>query len=96
MDVHKVYFYIVQNVLTNYIIYIVNLLYRMGDCLYNNGQKTFLNLSFYFICENNRKSNKIMHCIDFFWLVILKIWAFFTYLSILLSVMGRYNPPPPH
>ena len=26
--------------------------------------------------------------------VVLKIWAFFTYF-IYLSVMGRYNPPPP-
>ena len=24
-----------------------------------------------FICKNNRKSNKIMHCVDFFWEVVL-------------------------
>ena len=41
----------------------------------------------YFICENNRKSDKIMHCVEFFFLSggcedreIL--WAFFTNLSI--------------
>ena len=47
-------------------------------------------LNFNFICKNNRKSNKIMQCVDF--LVVLKIWAFFTYF-INLSVIGRYNPP---
>ena len=48
-----------------------------------------------FICENNRKIKKIMHRIElfFFWVVVLMIWAFFTYF-IYLSVMGRYNPPP--
>ena len=35
-----------------------------------------------FICENNRKSNKIMHCVDFFLVVALKIWAFFTYFNL--------------
>ena len=47
-----------------------------------------------FICENNRKSDKIMHCVDFFCVVVLKILAFF-YVFIYLSVMGRYNPPFP-
>ena len=37
------------------------------------------------ICVNNRKSNKIMHCVDlFFWVTVFKIWAFFTFLSIYL------------
>ena len=30
---------------------------------------------------------------DFFWVVVLKIWAFLTYF-IYLSVMGRYKPSP--
>ena len=38
-----------------------------------------------FICENNRKSNKIMHSVDFL-MVVLKIWAFFTYFNVV--VMG--------
>ena len=45
---------------------------------------SFLALTFecapppYFICENNRKSNKIMHCVDyFFWLIVSKVWAIF-------------------
>ena len=56
----------------------------------------FKTISFvFFICKNNRKDIKIMHCDDlfFFWVVALKIWAFFTYF-IYLSVMGRYNPIP--
>ena len=47
-----------------------------------------LNLSYpFFICENNRKSNKIMHCVDlFFWVVVLKKLAFFTYFNFHLSI----------
>ena len=32
-----------------------------------------------FVCENKRNSHKIMHCvkIQFFLVVVLKIWAFF-------------------
>ena len=43
------------------------------------------------ICENNRKSNKIMHCV--FLSGSLKTYAFFTYF-IYLYVMGRYKPLP--
>ena len=44
--------------------------------------------------QNNRKSKRIMYCVDLvFWVAVLKIWASFTYF-IYLSVMGRYNPPP--
>ena len=36
-----------------------------------------------FICENNRKSNKIMYCINLVFLVVaLKIWAVNTYFKI--------------
>ena len=40
---------------------------------------------FNFICENNRKSNKIMHCVE-----DMGIFHVFHY----LSVMDRYSPPP--
>ena len=46
-----------------------------------------------FIGENNRKINKIMHCVDFFCVVVLKICSIFK-VFIYLSVIGRYNPPP--
>ena len=43
-----------------------------------------------FICENNIKGSKIMHCVDFFfWVVVLKIWAFlhvFLYLSLWVDI----------
>ena len=40
-----------------------------------------------FICENNRKSDKIMHCVEIFFLSVGCegrdiLWAFFTNLSI--------------
>ena len=44
-----------------------------------------------FIFENNRKSNKIMHCVEFFFLfVVLKIEPFFTIFHdfIYRSVLG--------
>ena len=31
-----------------------------------------------FICENHRKINKIMHCVEFFLSASFKIWPFFT------------------
>ena len=42
-----------------------------------------------FIYENNRKGNKIMHRVDFFfWVVVLKVWAFFTYFNLVLMEVG--------
>ena len=47
-----------------------------------------------FICENNRKGYKIMPCVDFFWVVVLKIWAFFTYFNlVLMGGGGGYIDP---
>ena len=66
--------------------------------LYTDLGKTVLAGDVKSICENNRKSNEIMHCIDFFsWLVVLKIWAFLHDSSIyLLWVDITTVPPPPH
>ena len=46
-----------------------------------------------FICENNRKSNKIMHCVEEkkFGVVVLKIGPFFTFLN-LVMMGGSYVP----
>ena len=46
-----------------------------------------------FICENKRKSNKIMHCVDLFLNGSFEDMGIF-HVFIYLSVMGRYNPPP--
>ena len=35
-----------------------------------------------FICKNNRKSNKIMHCVEFFfWVVVVKIGTYYGHFS---------------
>ena len=51
---------------------------------YNNKKKSF---------ENNRKSNKIIHCVDLFLFsgsLEDKIWAFLTYFNLVLRNKGNF------
>ena len=44
------------------------------------------------ICENNRKSDKIMHRVEFFfWVVVVKIGAYYGHFSLLLGHNGNYH-----
>ena len=47
-----------------------------------------------FICENNRKSHKIMNCVDFFLSGSMEDMGIF-HVFIYISVMGWYNPTHP-